>query len=364
MVRMSSDIDGRRPLVITTSDALREELERMCAAVGTSTEAVTDPAECRSRWTKAACVLIGDDMLGRLKLDGLTRASGVVVVAHGEASMQTWQQAVAIRADAVLALPSDRDRLAALLADAAEGTASTGRAVGVIGALGGTGASTFAASVGLVASRRGFEAVLVDADPAGAGIDLLLGCESEAGLRWPDVAAVKGRVNAKALRSALPSCRGLAVLSWAPGPTEQLPAAMLGAMVEAACRGSDLVVVDLGRHLEPAVRPLLARLDTVLIVSGCDVRSVAAASRLAGRLRASCADLRLVLRAAGRDGSDPARVAETLGLPVAAELAWTRRNQRSLAEGLGPVLRSRDVREIGRLLDDGIVTGFVGGAAK
>ena len=82
----------------------------------------------------------------------------------------------------------------------------------VIGGRGGAGASVFATALAHAAPR----ALLVDVDPWGGGIDLALGSERDAGLRWPDLAAGGGRVGYPALRAALPSRHGVAVLSAGP----------------------------------------------------------------------------------------------------------------------------------------------------
>ena len=60
--------------------------------------------------------------------------------------------------------------------------------------------------------------LLVDLDPLGGGLDLLLGAERLAGLRWPDLAGARGRLGGGMLRDALPRLDGLSLLSWAGGP--------------------------------------------------------------------------------------------------------------------------------------------------
>ena len=53
------------------------------------------------------------------------------------------------------------------------------------------------------------DALLVDVDPWGGGIDLVLGSEDEPGLRWPDLALQGGRLST-AVREALPRTAGSA----------------------------------------------------------------------------------------------------------------------------------------------------------
>ena len=68
----------------------------------------------------------------------------------------------------------------------------------MIAGRGGAGASVFATALAQTAA----DALLVDADPCGGGIDLVLGCERETGLRWPDLTLQGGRLSYTALRDA------------------------------------------------------------------------------------------------------------------------------------------------------------------
>ena len=68
------------------------------------------------------------------------------------------------------------------------------------------------------------------------------------GARWPELLNASGRVSAAALRSALPSIDGLAVLSWDRSDVTALPPEAMRSVLGAAQRSSDLVVVDLPRR--------------------------------------------------------------------------------------------------------------------
>jgi len=334
--------------VITKDPDLREEIERLCAAAGLTPDVVAHPADGRGRWAAAVCILVGDDATEALRAAELRHRPGVILVT-GNASVLSWQCAVSIRAEAVIELPKDRAQLAALLADAAEATTERGQVLGVIGARGGVGATTLAAKLALVAVGLGEHPVLVDADPGSGGMDILLGCEAVAGLRWPDVLSVQGRVSSAALRAALPSSQGVAVLSWSAGDAGRLPAGG-GAIIAAARRGSGLVVVDLPRHLDGIPSGLFAEVDVVLLVSGCDLRSVAAAARVVDAMRPRCSDLRLVLRAEGRNSLDVHHIGEVVGLPIEGFTRHTGRSQRSIDDGLGPLIGRRERKDLERLI--------------
>jgi secretion/DNA translocation related CpaE-like protein len=192
----------------------------------------------------------------------------------------------------------------------------------------------------------------VDADALGGSLELVVGCESEPGLRWPDVASTQGRVGAAALRAALPSRDGLAVLSWRQSEPAALQHDSLTAMLSAGQRGSDVVIVDLPRHLDGPAAVAASRADTVLVVACSDVGSAAAGRRLIGSLSAVCGDLRLVVRRLRGHPLAPELVASSLGVPLVAVVPTRRSVSRSVEEGLGPPARGRLTSVCSVLLDD------------
>lgn len=88
-----------------------------------------------------------------------------------------------------------------------------GPVIAVIPGRGGAGVGILAAAM----SQCAREALLIDLDPYGGGLDLLLGVESMPGLRWPDITAHGGRLGWKAVRAALPCRDTVTVLSAARG---------------------------------------------------------------------------------------------------------------------------------------------------
>ena len=245
-----------RPLILTSDPDLLDQLLRLCAAANLTPDVIADVARVRPAWGRAAAVLVGDDQAAAVARLALARRDHVVLVSQLRDATPLWPVAVGLRADDVAILPAAQARLVERLGDIADGV-SRGATVGVIGGCGGVGASTFAAALALTAAKSGRPALLLDADPLGGGVELVVGCEDRPGLRWADVAATKGRVSAAAFRGALPSVGSLSVLSWDrtwEGPTD---AATMCAMVRAAQRGSELVVLDLPRHLDEAATDAL-----------------------------------------------------------------------------------------------------------
>ena len=172
---------------------------------------------------------------------------------------------IAVGAQRILTLPAEEADLVAVLSDAAEAAREVqrrGAVLAVVGARGGAGASVFATAI----AHSATDPLLVDVDPWGGGLDLVLGSEDEPGLRWPELALQGGRVGWVALRAALPVHHGIAVLS-AGRAGGQVDAAALDAVVDAGCRGGATVVCDLPRRATPAVETALASADLVVLVT-------------------------------------------------------------------------------------------------
>jgi secretion/DNA translocation related CpaE-like protein len=341
-----------RPLLVTRDPELRDELLRLCAAAAVTPDVVDDIGLARRDWLVAPCVLVGADCAAEVSALGMPRRAEVSLVAHAPESAELWRDAVAVRADHVVVLPDSEAALVDRLADTVDGGLDLATTIGVIGARGGAGASTVAAALALTAARGGVPALLVDADALGGSLELVVGCESEPGLRWPDVASTPGRVGAAALRAALPSRDGLAVLSWRQDHRSALQPASVTAMLAAGQRGSDVVIVDLPRRLEGPAAVAASRVDTVLMVACSDVGSAAAGGRLLGPLSAVCRDIRLVVRRLRGHPLAAELVASSLGLPLTAVVPTRRSVSRSVEEGLGPPTRGRLASVCSVLLDD------------
>src|SRR5262249_58841090 len=107
---------------------------------------------------------------------GLRRRDGVVIVC-ADGDPLVWRCAVAVGAQHVVVLPDGEAWLVGALADASESPAEPGRVLAVLGGRGGAGASVFASAVALAVVEAGRQAMLVDCDALGGGLDLALGAE-------------------------------------------------------------------------------------------------------------------------------------------------------------------------------------------
>ena len=333
--------EGRRGLVMVADTDLLDAVLRTAAAAGCEVVRALDPIEARRRWPGAPVVVLDPAAAAACAAAGLPRRPGVVVAVSGEPPPEAWRHAVAVGAEHVISLPEAEPWLVAALAQAAEGGGGDGAVLAVVGGRGGAGASVFAVAAAVRAARNGERALLVDCDPLGGGVDLVLGAEDLDGLRWPEVGTGAGRVPASALHAALPAPEldgsgRLAVLSCDRSPHGPSPAAV-SSVLDAGRRAGDTVVCDVPRYpTEAAVRALGAADLTVLVVPA-DVRSCAAAARVAAVVAEHGGQSAgLVVRGPAPGGLTPDEVAAALGLPLVAAMRAQRGLARSLERGCAP----------------------------
>jgi secretion/DNA translocation related CpaE-like protein len=243
-----------------------------------------------------------------------------------------------IGAEAVVEPPGEPGWLAERVRRAGDALPS-GRVVGVLGSRGGAGASVFAASLAMAAVRAGHTPYLVDLDPLGCGLGVVLGQDTSSGLTWGSVSAGVGRIPALSLQSAVSQVHGISLLGWGDEEPADLASGVAGAVVDAARLCTPVTVLDLGRAATPAQREALARCDRALLVVPADVRSVRAASRMTQRLSLSMCEL--VVRGPNPGGLVAEDVGEAVGLPVLAAVGAERDLDRRLERGEPPGGRAR-----------------------
>ena len=330
---------ARGILAVLAEPALRDELDRVAAAVGVRVVHSGNALPVgRKAWSAAAAVVLDEAAARECAHTGLPRRAHVIVAAGSDPVSTTWAAAIEIGARHVLRLPAQEHDLIRELADAAESardSGAPGAVVAVIGGRGGAGASLFAVALAQAAT----DSMLVDLDPWGGGIDLLVGAETTPGVRWPDLALQGGRLTWSAVREALPQFRGVTMLSGTRRGGE-LDAGAVHAVVDAGRRGGATVVCDLPRRLTDATEIALETADLVVVVSPCDVRACAATATIVPVLVGLNPNVGLVVRGPSPGGLRAEEVAEIAAVPLLASMKPCPRLAEQLEHG-GLRLRRR-----------------------
>jgi secretion/DNA translocation related CpaE-like protein len=345
-------------LLVTAFDFLRAEVERIVAAAGGRLRVAAGVAEASPYWDSAAAVLVGSDIR---ELPPRRRAPAVLVGLSGEGDA-LWHLGAALGAQRVAVLPDAAAWLAEYLSRSRAPEAG-GVVLGVTGGCGGAGATTAAIWLAQAAAGLGARVLLVDADPWGGGLELALAAEESPGLRWPDLSDASGSIDPEQLADALPLAGGFSFLSW-PGTRERPPAvdsASVGGVLDAARRGYELVIVDIGRNAEP-LRTFAWDCDRLLIVVPAQLKAAVAAARLLQELPP--VESALLVRGKAGVALDGALIAESVGLPLHGRMPEVRGT--AAAAELGRLLEHGKRKSVRRfaasvldLLDDELLAGDI-----
>lgn len=318
-------------LLVTGLDPLRAEVERIVAAAGGHLRTVQDVGEAAPFWDTAEAVLVGSDIR---ELPPRRRLPVVLVGLNGDGD-SLWHLAAALGADRVAVLPDAASWLAEYLSRS-RAPEAVGLVLGITGGCGGAGATTAAIWIAQAAAGFGMRVLLIDGDPPGGGLELALAAEDSPGLRWPDLADVSGSIDPVQLSGALPMAGGFSFLSW-PGSrnrTAGVSAATVAGVLDAGRRGSELVVLDIGRE---ALRTFVWECDRIIIVAPAQLRAAVASALLLQELPA--VETALVIRGRPAGTLDATRIAESVGLPLL---------------GIMPEIKgAAAATELGRLLETG-----------
>jgi secretion/DNA translocation related CpaE-like protein len=198
-----------------------------------------------------------------------------------------------------------------------------------------------AAGLAMTAANAGHRVLLVDSDPFGGGLDLVLGWEDDNGVRWPELADTSGRVDAGALVGALPGRGDLALLSFDRRELAGAPPEAMTAVLDAGRTTRALVVVDLPRQLDPASVVALQTADHGLLVVPAEVRAVTAAAKVAAAAVVHCRELRLVVRGPSPGRLTAEEISRSLELPLAGALRPELGLPAALEGGMPPTATGR-----------------------
>ncbi|MEV4703614.1 septum site-determining protein Ssd [Actinoplanes sp. NPDC049316] len=331
------------PLVVTADPPLLDDLVRLAALAGTEADVAPDPAAARPRYPDAPLVVIGADQAEACLRARLPRHRRVVLVSREPIAPEAWDLARSLGAEHVAVLPLAEPWLVEQFTQP-PGPPPAGRVLAVLGGRGGAGASTLAGGLAVTAVRDGQRTLLLDADPLGGGLDLVLGWEEVDGLRWAAIVEAGGRVDASALLGALPRRGDLVLLSYGRDAAQPVPAEAMAVTVDVGRERRDLTVVDVPRHLDDAAVIALQAADRAYLIVPAEVRATAAAARVAAAARLHCRQLSVVVRGPSPGRLKAREVARSLGLPLAGSLRpeqvlcqGLERGHAPTAEGRGPL---------------------------
>jgi secretion/DNA translocation related CpaE-like protein len=274
-------------------------------------------------WASAPLVLLDAQEFAAARTLGLPPRRGLVAVARQIDDPATWRELMAMGAEHVAELPAGAPWLYERLGRSLEPD-PTAEVMVVVGAVGGAGTSTLAAALSRQARADGAHVTLVDLDPIGGGLDVLLGAERERGARWDELAGISGPVDEQVLHDALLDVNGVRVLSWPSNGEIEPDAAAVTHVLHALGRRPGVVVVDAGRATDLRSLAAMPQASRVIVVVPMRVRAVAAAQRLVQRLPPHLEPV-LVVREPAPGGLAVDDVADATGRAVVATVGEDRR---------------------------------------
>ncbi|WP_416428647.1 septum site-determining protein Ssd [Paenarthrobacter nicotinovorans] len=336
--------DASGVLLVSADPYLQEEAKRVVAAAGGTLRTAVSMTEAVHGWDSADVVLVGSDVR---ELPPRRRPPSVLLGRAGEGD-GLWRLAAALGADRVAVLPEAAAWLAEYLS--MSGAPDPGGTVtGIVGGCGGAGASTAAIWLAQAAASEGVSTLLIDGDPWGGGLELALTDGSVPGLRWPDFQESRGSIDPAQFRDSLPAAGGFAYLSW-PGTREAVKspdAGAVAAIMDAARRGFELIIVDLGRSGEGVGR-LAWDCDKLLLLTTAHLRSAVASARILNELPP--VETGLIVRGSNASPVSPSFIAESLGLPLVGVVPEVR----GVAAGteLGRLLEMGRRKSVSRFTDE------------
>ncbi len=240
-----------------------------------------------------------------------------------------------------------------------------GRLLAIVGASGGCGASTLAAATARYAAETGRSVVLVDGAAGGAGLDVVLGIEHVAGVRWPDLVGCRGVVDGPGLIARMPRSGPVAVLAHCRESPLAVGAAAVRGVVAGLVAAVDLVVVDAPRSWSlssvssvSSVAPVpsgsqapgMVQADVAVVVAGTGVVELAALAATAPRVARHVPQTHLVLRGRRVSRALVDDVEAALDLPVLGVLGEDPQVARDVAHGIPPGGSRGPVADLARLV--------------
>jgi secretion/DNA translocation related CpaE-like protein len=313
------------PVVLTTDPELLDQVLALAAVAGVEPQVLADTSALRAEWSAASMVVIDVESAPRIAGLALPQRTELYLVGdrHSRDELSRWSVQLGA---AVVTLPDGATWLSTAMAERGNRPRNGARLVALVGGAGGVGCSTVTAGLAFVADRLGWRTLLLDCDPLGGGIDLLMGAERIEGLRWPQLATASGEIGD--LGGQLPQIDGLDILSMARNASSGADRSradpgrdQMASVLSSASRSYDLIVADLPRALGEGSLEVFGRAHHVVLIVPATVRGIAASRRMSADVMALGASPVVLVRQLRGAGIASEAVAAGLGLPMVGVIA-------------------------------------------
>ncbi|MDY5584415.1 MAG: hypothetical protein SPG61_01300 [Arcanobacterium sp.] len=223
----------------------------------------------------------------------------------------------------------------------AVGATVRGRVLGVIGAHGGAGASSFVLGLARELQRRKFETSVIDLDSISCGLDLLISGTNFQGRRWIDLQG-RSALLAGRLKNSLPNWKQVRILSGDDRGGVALKGDQGSKAIAALAQVSDWTLLDLPRSAllpNTAANRWMQWCDSIVIVTRGDAVSLARSSVLLRQLDRTKAIAVIVMGIQSQN--QLAHIRQTLSFEQVFGVRFTRGYLQDLMHGIAPGDRVR-----------------------
>lgn len=308
-------------------------------AVGVTIRVIDDAEDVKAAWRACGTILVGADQAAAVASLSLPRRGRVYLLGQTGAddAIGCWSMTIGAL---VILLPQAGKWLSGVLAGRSSGTISA-TVVAVRSGCGGIGASTLSAALAVFAARRSLRVGLIDADPGGGGLDLMLGAEGLPGWRWDRLRQASGQI--ADITDLLPRVDGVTLVSMERTDATAIPPPAAEAVIDCLARTHDVVFIDLPRLEDTAMWPA----SRSILLAGQSVRSIAAARTSA--LRRGSEPWGLVVRKGGSVAVS--EVARAVELPLVGSINHVRDLPGLADRGVPPMLGGRWRKACSQILD-------------
>lgn len=256
----------------------------------------------------------------------------IVLVVIGSTGPETWRFAAKLSANHIAVIPDSREWLVEHLSAP---VTKKGLCVAIIPGAGGAGASLLSAGLAFHARQFFSDVVLVDLDESSAGLDVVLGIETQPGMRWQDFHSLTGSISGSDILRGLPARDGVALLTH--NDSETIPDKFLPDTIIQQLRGvSGLVIIDFPRFTnQVATIEILQQCDIAYVVTPSTVRGSASTKKVIVNISKHVANVELVIRNMPGTNLDALRIAQSIDVPLAGVVNSDPRIVEQIEQGFG-----------------------------